>query len=137
MSRTEKFIIDTNILISSLLIKNSVSFQALEKARKKGVLLFSEATFHEFEMVLARKKFDKYLTEEERLQVIGKMYLEGVFQHVVSNEAISRDQNDDMFLNLAIESKAACIITGDKDLLVLHPFRNIPILTAADFLKLF
>ena len=28
-------------------------------------------------------------------------------------------------------------LTGDKDLLVLDPFRGIPILTAADFLKKF
>jgi predicted nucleic acid-binding protein len=38
---------------------------------------------------------------------------------------------------LDIAIKADCIVTGDKDLLVLHPFREIPILTPADFLNNF
>ena len=45
--------------------------------------------------------------------------------------------NDNMFLGLAIAAQASCIITGDNNLLVLHPFRNIPILNAVDFLKYF
>jgi predicted nucleic acid-binding protein len=36
-----------------------------------------------------------------------------------------------------VEADAACIITGDKDLLVLNPFQNIPILTATEFLEKF
>lgn len=39
------------------------------------------------------------------------------------------------FLELAISESAECIITGDQDLLVLHPFREIPILTANEFLS--
>jgi len=101
------------------------------------LLIFSEATFREFELVLFRKKFDRYLTEEERLQIIGKMYIEGVFEKVTTNLTISRDPKDDMFLNLAIDSKAFCIVTGDKDLLVLHPFEDIPILSPTDFLTTF
>ena len=45
-----------------------------------------------------------------------------------------RDLKDNKFLELAVEAKAQCVITGDKDLLVLNPFRGIPILTPADFL---
>jgi predicted nucleic acid-binding protein len=48
-----------------------------------------------------------------------------------------RDPNDDKFLALALAIQADCIITGDQDLLVLHPFREIPILTAANFLNTF
>ncbi|MGN6530740.1 MAG: PIN domain-containing protein [Ginsengibacter sp.] len=46
-------------------------------------------------------------------------------------------KKDNKYLELAVHYKASCIITGDKDLLVLHPFRNIPILTASDFLQTF
>ena len=137
MSPNKKFIIDTNILISGLLIKGSVSFKAIEKVRDEGLLIFSEATFREFELVLFRKKFDRYLTEEERLQIIGKMHIEGFFEKVNTNLTISRDPKDDMFLNLAVDSKSSCIVTGDKDLLVLHPFQGIPILSPADFLTTF
>jgi uncharacterized protein len=42
-----------------------------------------------------------------------------------------------MFLSLAVAIGAACIITRDLDLLTLHPFRGIPIVSPADFLKSF
>jgi len=52
-------------------------------------------------------------------------------------EAITdcRDPEDNKFLELAVSANASCIITGDKDLLILHPFRNIPILNAVDFIN--
>jgi putative PIN family toxin of toxin-antitoxin system len=45
-----------------------------------------------------------------------------------------RHSKDDKFLELAIDGRADVIITGDKDLLVLHPFRGIAILSPADYL---
>jgi putative PIN family toxin of toxin-antitoxin system len=135
MSRNNRFIADTNILLSSLFISGSTTFKALEKASSKGSLLFSDDTFLEFELVLFRKKFDKYFSKEERLQIIEKFYAEAVFVQVSSNLTISRDLKDDKFLNLAIDASASCIITGDKDLLVLHPFRDILILSPFDFLN--
>jgi putative PIN family toxin of toxin-antitoxin system len=137
MSRTERFVIDTNMLLSSLFVRDSTTFKALEKARNKGELLFSEATFLEFELVLFRKKFDKYFSKEERLQIIEKIHSEAVFILVTSNLKISRDSKDDKFLNLATDANASCIITGDKDLLVLHPLGNISILSPGEFLSVF
>jgi predicted nucleic acid-binding protein len=55
----------------------------------------------------------------------------------LANINVCRDPKDNKFLELAVEAGAACIITGDKDLLVLNPFENILILTASDFLKVF
>ncbi len=134
---TNNYIIDTNTLISSLLIKNSVSHQAIEKASRLGSLLFSEETFIEFELVLFRKKFDRYLTQDERLSIIELIYHQSDFVQVTSNIEICRDPKDDKFLNLATEANASCIITGDKDLLILNPFKGIPILCPADFLNHF
>jgi predicted nucleic acid-binding protein len=48
-----------------------------------------------------------------------------------------RDPKDNKFLELAITAGASCIIKGDQDLLILHPFENIPIVSASDFLTLF
>ncbi|BAY05025.1 putative toxin-antitoxin system toxin component, PIN family [Anabaena sp. CCAP 1446/1C] len=45
-----------------------------------------------------------------------------------------RDPKDNKYLELALSGKAECIITGDEDLLVLHPFRQIDILTVQNFL---
>ena len=38
-----RFVIDTNVLISALLFKTSVPFRAIELAEKQGIILSSEA----------------------------------------------------------------------------------------------
>jgi len=47
------------------------------------------------------------------------------------------DEKDDKYLSLAVSAKAKAIITGDNDLLILNPFKNISIVTPAEFLKKF
>lgn len=46
-----------------------------------------------------------------------------------------RDPKDNKFLELAACGGADRIISGDEDLLVLNPFRGIPVLTPKDFLS--
>ena len=46
-----------------------------------------------------------------------------------------RDPDDDRILELAVNGAAACIVTGDSDLLVMNPFRGVKILTPAGFLR--
>jgi len=46
-----------------------------------------------------------------------------------------RDPTDDMFLELAVNGTADAIVSGDPDLLTLHPFRGIPILAPAAFVQ--
>ena len=46
-----------------------------------------------------------------------------------------RDRKDDKILELAFNGSADYIITGDRDLLVLHPFRGVSIITADEFLR--
>jgi predicted nucleic acid-binding protein len=45
-----------------------------------------------------------------------------------------RDPKDNKVLEVAVNGQATCIVTGDEDLRILHPFRGIPILTPAEFL---
>jgi putative PIN family toxin of toxin-antitoxin system len=54
---------------------------------------------------------------------------------VVDQIRASRDPNDDKFLEAAVSGRANVVITGDRDLLDLNPFREIPILTPADYLR--
>jgi predicted nucleic acid-binding protein len=55
---------------------------------------------------------------------------------VVIHERIEvcRDEKDNQYLELAIDGQATCIVSGDSDLLILNPFREIPILTIQEFL---
>jgi uncharacterized protein len=49
--------------------------------------------------------------------------------------AACRDPKDDKFLELAVNGRADLIVTGDADLLALDPFRGIPIVTPAAFVR--
>lgn len=130
------FIFDTNTFLSAILLENSTSALALDKAFQTGKVVVSDETFLEFTQVLFRKKFDKYLTTERRLQAVSKLERDTILQPVATRLNICRDSKDDKYLELAVDSNAVCIITGDKDLLVLNPFRNIRIMSPADFLNI-
>jgi putative PIN family toxin of toxin-antitoxin system len=131
----KSFVFDTNVLISATLLQGSKNALALDKAFLNGKVITSPDCFAEFVEVVFRKKFDKYFTDERRLQVIQKLERDGI--NVNLSITACRDPKDNKFLELAVTAGASCIITGDQDLLILHPFENIPIVSAADFLTLF
>lgn len=129
-----KWVFDTNILVSGILISLSKPDLALKKAKKLGKILFSETTFQELEEILKRTKFDRYVSPEIRREFITKLKLESEFITITETIAVCRDSKDNKFLELAVSGNADYIITGDDDLLVLHPFRNIKIITVNQFL---
>jgi len=131
------FVFDTNALISAHLLEKSESRKAYNKAVDKGVLLYFAATFDEFAKTFIRSKFEKYLPLERRMSVIGEFQARGALIEVRLSVKASRDPKDNKFLELAVASNASCIVTGDKDLLILNPFRTIPILNAGDFFNNF
>ncbi len=122
------FVVDTNVIVSALLFKKSIPFQAV-KIAEKGKILHSESTLTELREVLNRRKFDKYLQIEERQKFLIKFV--DTSRRILIQETISicRDAKDNKFLELAVNGDAQFIITGDQDLLVLNPFRGIKIIT--------
>jgi putative PIN family toxin of toxin-antitoxin system len=135
MKKTNSFVLDTNTLISTFLLsQNSITAQAYYKAKTEGEIIFSEDTFNEFSDVFIRPKFDRYQSLNRRLIIIEDLKALVTFVNITHAIKACRDPKDDKYLELAVNSNASCIITGDKDLLVLNPFQNIPIMTAGDFL---
>lgn len=132
------FVFDTNSLISAALVSTSVSRKALDKAIALGELAISKETFDEVIEVLFRKKFDKYFPDEnERWTLIKNLELNATLFLPDIIITACRDPKDNKFLELAVFAKSSCIISGDNDLLVLHPFRKIAILNAVDFINTF
>jgi putative PIN family toxin of toxin-antitoxin system len=129
-----QFVIDTNVLVSSVLIKKSSSDAALKKARSLGSLLFSEATFQELQITLSRSKFDKYVSLQVRSEFIFRLRLESELVEILERVDLCRDEKDNKFLEVAINGKADYLITGDNDLLVLRPFQDVKIMTVNEFL---
>ena len=128
-----RIILDTNILISGLLLSSSTSQQVFDIVTENEILLISESTFSEFYHTITRKKFDKYLSLEKRLQFLAKLRTKASLIEIAETISICRDVKDNKFLELGVSGNANFIITGDKDLLVLHPFRNIDITTLNEF----
>ena len=134
---TNRFVLDTNVLISALLFKTSVPFQAIELAEKQGIILYSEATLNELEQVLNRKKFNKYLSLEDRQVFLLKFISSSQLVSITENITVCRDEKDNKFLELAVSSNANVIVTGDLDLLILNPFQAVEILTPDMFIDIF
>jgi putative PIN family toxin of toxin-antitoxin system len=130
-----RVVLDTNVILSALLLRRSVSRQALDHALGRGVVLVSEKTAEESNDVLRRPKFETYVREEERIEFLTAFLREATLIDVIEAVKICRDPRDDKFLALAMGGKATHIVTGDADLLALHPFRRVPILAPARFIE--
>ena len=134
MTSERRFVFDTNSIVSALLLKQSISRQAFDHARGQGILLVSLDTLAELSDVLRRPRFAKYVTEQEREQFLAAYVYEATLIEVKEVIQACRDPKDDKFLELAVTGHADTLVTGDQDLLVLHPFRGITIVTARGLL---
>jgi putative PIN family toxin of toxin-antitoxin system len=135
-----RLVLDTNTLISRMLLPQGTAGRAVDKALTDGILLASEATLTELADVLSRPKFDRYVSQEDRrqfLRLLGGIVRIILIQHRVQ---VCRDPKDDMLLHVALNGDAQYLISGDQDLLVLSAsFRHshgLHILSPADYLTL-
>ena len=129
------YVFDTNVLVSALLFANSSPRKAFELALCKGEILISKDTVDELNNVLSRPKFERYISLEKRERFLLSFVQKSVLVEIKEKVQECRDCKDDKFLELAINGKATAIVSGDKDLLILHPFRGIPIMTVSQFLN--
>ena len=129
-----RFVFDTNVVVSALLLSGSVPRRAFDKAIDHGTILLSVPVILELADVLSRKKLNKYLLEDERMRFLVALLREAELVHITETITFCRDAKDDKFLELAVAGNASCIVSGDNDLLVLNPFRRIPIITPKEFL---
>jgi hypothetical protein len=130
-------VIDTNVLILCLLFGGRLEPLRRLWQSRSIVPLLSKQTFDELHRVLAYPKFR--LTPQEIAAIIQieiLPYFE-VLESVPPIPPTCRDVDDEKFLCVASGSNAACLITGDQDLLVLQQFRKTRIITPADFLASF
>lgn len=135
MPDRHRIVVDTNVFVSALMLPNSIPRQAIDQALDNGVLLFSEATMDELAEVLWRPKFNSYISAEDRAILLAHLSSTAEFIPIVQLVRECRDLNDDKFLEVALNGKADLILSGDADLLALHPWRGIAIVTPLDYLK--
>ena len=130
-----RFVLDTNLVISAALFNASPARQGFETALLLGEILLSDVVQAEVSEVLMRSKFDLYVPPVRRVQFLANLIAVATLVPITQTIKVCRDPKDDKFLDLAISGEAACIISGDKDLLALHPFQSVAILSPNNFLK--
>jgi uncharacterized protein len=125
-----KIVLDTNVLIAAF-VSRGYCHELFENCARQHTLITSDFILNEFQEKLA-KKF-KYEAEEisqafdlllARMQVVVPVKIK---------QQICRDSDDDNVIATAIAGDCDCIITGDKDLLVLKRFQSINIFSPNEF----
>ena len=131
-----RIVCDTNILISALLLPESLPTQALIRAENTGTLLYSLPVLEEITTVLSRPKFSRYIDEDDITGFLARIHATWEKISIHCHIQDCRVPKDNKFLELAISGQANILISGDQDLLILHPYRTVSILTPSDFLML-
>ncbi len=131
-----RIILDTNTLISAAILPRSITRQCLDLAVEHFELVVTVDTWGEFETRIKRQHLLRYFDNERHRDEVVATF-NRVVQHVDSHSIVAdcTDADDNKFLALALDSGAKLIVTGDQDLLVLHPWRGVEILKAGDFVR--
>jgi putative PIN family toxin of toxin-antitoxin system len=135
VNRIRRVVFDTSTLVSAALRAGSVPHQAVAKALASCDVCASVETLAELSTVMGRRKFDRYLERELRLEFVA-LVKRHVHLFVAPGLVVpgSRDAKDDKFLALVLAAGADALVSSDDDLLVMTPWRGVPVMTAAEFL---
>lgn len=128
------WVLDTNLLVSRLLMPSGVAARAVDAAIECGIVLVSQETLGELADVLSRPKFDRYASVEDRRRFIELLGGISRVVRIAHRVRACRDPTDDKFLHVALNGQADAIVTGDDDLLALNPFHGVPIVSPAEFI---
>lgn len=131
-----KVVLDTNIFISLLLgspqtikVKN-----ALEN--DQAIFILSPELRDELLDVIDRPKFNRIISTNDKKDLIVLLDEKAIIVNPVRKVNDCRDAKDNIVLECALQGKADFIVTGDKDLLCLHPFHGIKIVALKQFNKM-
>ena len=133
-----RVVLNTNTLISGIFWPGTPRLVYLAATQERFQILTSDCLFTELNSVLRRPKFTPVLNALAKTAEDLIIELRGMVEFVSAVEipaGIVRDPKDAMVLACAIGGKADFIVSGDKDLLTLTAYENIPILNAAQFLQ--
>ena len=127
-----RVVLDTNVLIAAF-ISRGQSSELFEYLARRHTIVLSKFILDEFQDKLRSKFGVSAARTREAIELIRARA--DIVKSPSLKSPVSRDPDDDYVLSTAQTGAADCLITGDKDLLVLKEFAGIPILRPADFWK--
>jgi putative PIN family toxin of toxin-antitoxin system len=126
-----RVVLDTNVLIASF-IARGICTDVFERVISDHELILSSYLLDEFQRAMT-VKLGLNLERVER--AVALLRRKGcIIEPDRLETPVCRDEDDDPILALARSSAAACLVTGDDDLLILTAFENTPIITPRTFL---
>lgn len=126
-------ILDTNLIISSFLSKNTREQLEQIVISPHIQLLVCDDLIREYSEVLQRPKFN--IPEHQAKSYLAFLRPKFKYIELISKISLCRDENDNFLLALARDGKAAYLITGDKDLTTIGIFEQTRVLTLTEFLQ--
>jgi putative PIN family toxin of toxin-antitoxin system len=111
-----------------------IPHRALRKARTTDTLAMSQAVFDEISDVLLRPRLARFINPELRSDLLDLLAWGSLWFEPTLAVTDCRDAIDNKYLELALAAQPRAIISSDQDLLVLDPWRGIPIVRPVDFL---
>lgn len=130
-----RVMLDCNVVLSASLTPNSTSSKVVRILEELHVMLASEETVEEFLQTILQTKFDKYFRPVDTcVEIVAGYSNKAEWITPTDRITVCRDPKDNKYLELALSGQADCIITGDRDLLSLNPFKNISIISPSEFL---
>ena len=130
-------VIDTGVLVSALIHRQGTTGGVLRALRDgRFIIIYSTPILVEAIDVLGRSPFRaKYhIQSEDITDLVNLIRLRGELVTPQRQVNDCRDVKDNKFLEAALAGGAEAIVSGDDDLLILHPFKDIPIWRPAEFL---
>ena len=130
-------VIDANWFISACINRNSRRTLYYKILRNKHLkIYYSSELFEEFDGVIKREKFRKFIAlyQVRRFVEITLLLLEKVIIRSIPD--IVRDSKDNYLLGISESCNADFLVTGDGDLLILETYKTTSILTMGQFLSL-
>jgi len=130
-------VLDTNLLVSYLLTQGKTITRIIDYWENGDIIVVvSPAIVEELAEVVQRPRLRQHMTGDP--QVIINLLLSDAIQTRgdLAFPGASRDPKDDKFLACAVEGEAAYLVSGDEDLLSLKQFRDVLIMSPANFVRL-
>jgi putative PIN family toxin of toxin-antitoxin system len=125
-----KLLLDTNVLISAF-VSRGVCHELLEHCAIEHEVIGSGFILAEFEAKLAGKfRAPPAVVAEALALVRSRMQL---VEPAALDPPVCLDPDDDWVLAAARAGVCSCLVTGDRDLLVLNEFDGIPIISPGAF----
>ncbi len=127
-------VFDASSLVSAAFRPDSIPNQAVRLGFMNDQVGVSMPVLNELLDVLHRPRLARFINPEQRADILGLLETLGKFFSPTIRITDCRDAKDNKYLELALASGAATIVSSDMDLLVLHPWRGVKILRPVEYL---